>query len=339
MKEADKNAKSPKSRNGRGAFALPTFSPWKFALTVAITYLGVGIAYIIASGYLAAEFAESIRHLKHIEFIKGIGFIVFTALLLLLLLYVLLRRIAYKERVCAHQREALILSENRALAGMFASSVAHDINNVLMVLDYAVEQLARERSDHPDHAQRIKQLQETNERIKELTTRLGQAASPEPPDVFDRVDLIETIEKTVDLARTHNRVRTCTLELKVDESITLDGNSVMIHQMLLNLIINAADACEHQGRIKVSVHRDDGYCVIEVHDSGHGIPESERASIFTPFYTTKHEGKGLGLLSVKSCADAHHGTIEVTESPLGGACFRIKLPMQVDAATAAPSYS
>lgn len=318
-----------KPRKGRGAFALPTFTPWKLALTIAATYLAVGIVYIIVSGFLAAQFAASLQHLKHIELIKGIGFIVTTAILLMVFSYVLFRRIAHKERVCGHQREALILSENRALAGVFASSVAHDINNVLTILDYAVDQLAKDKLRNKEQSEHIEELQHTNERLRELTNRLAHAASPQPADVFEQMDLIHTIQETVDLARTHNRVRDCQLNLEADPSITMAGNSVLIHQMLLNLIINAADACNNKGRVQIRVQRENDRCAIEVHDNGTGISEKDRQSIFTPFFSTKHTGKGLGLLSVKSCADAHHGTIEVTDSPLGGACFRITLPMNV----------
>ncbi len=333
------NSSGPRSNKGkprkkRGAFALPTFSPWKLSITIAAIYLVLGITYIVLSGYLAAHFAESVAHLKYLEQIKGVGFIIVTAVLLLVFGYPLFRRIAHEERVCAHQREALILSENRALAGMFAASVAHDINNVLTVLDYAIEQLSKEKSADPAHPKRIEQLKESNERLKELTKRLGQSTSPEPPDVFERMDLIETIEKTVDLARTHIRVRSCDLSLGAEDTFTMIGNPVLIHQMVMNLIINAADACQHQGRIEVTARREGGHCVVEVHDDGPGIPEKEREMIFTPFYTTKHQGKGLGLLSVKACADAHHGRVEVVDSPLGGACFRIGLPIDVNIPTA-----
>jgi two-component system sensor histidine kinase HydH len=65
---------------------------------------------------------------------------------------------------------------------------------------------------------------------------------------------------------------------------------------------------------------------IEVHDNGPGIPDDAKEAIFEAFYTSKPDGLGLGLVSVKVCADAHHGSVEVFRSDLGGAAFRVRLP-------------
>jgi signal transduction histidine kinase len=67
-----------------------------------------------------------------------------------------------------------------------------------------------------------------------------------------------------------------------------------------------------------------------VHDSGTGVPRDERKKIFSALYTTKSSGTGLGLLSVKACAKIHEGFVEVDDSPLGGACFRLCLPVRVE---------
>jgi signal transduction histidine kinase len=64
---------------------------------------------------------------------------------------------------------------------------------------------------------------------------------------------------------------------------------------------------------------------LEVHDNGPGIPVAERQRIFEPFFTTKADGTGLGLMSVKACAEVHHGHVTVQASPLGGACFVVEM--------------
>jgi signal transduction histidine kinase len=94
----------------------------------------------------------------------------------------------------------------------------------------------------------------------------------------------------------------------------------------------ALDAVHDRGRVKVRIQAGpDGSAIVEVHDDGPGVPESQRARLFEAFYTTKKEGTGLGLLSAKKCAELHGGKIEVLASPLGGVCFRAHLADAADA--------
>jgi signal transduction histidine kinase len=104
-------------------------------------------------------------------------------------------------------------------------------------------------------------------------------------------------------------------------------NPITLHRSVLNLVLNAADAVEGRGIIEVRLSASGPQAVLEVHDNGPGIPEDQRRRIFEAFYTTKAMGTGLGLLSVKACADEHHGHVEVLSSPLGGALFRLTLPL------------
>ena len=95
-----------------------------------------------------------------------------------------------------------------------------------------------------------------------------------------------------------------------------------------HLILNAADATHGRGRIDVSLRRRDEVAVLEVQDNGPGVPAERRGAIFEAFYSSKPHGTGLGLLTVKVTAEEHGGTVEVLDSELGGACFRVTLPRQ-----------
>jgi signal transduction histidine kinase len=110
------------------------------------------------------------------------------------------------------------------------------------------------------------------------------------------------------------------------------ANPTIIRLMLLNLLLNAGDATGGQGKIRVTVYQSDGFAVMEVHDNGPGVPERERENLFTPYYTSKHTegGVGLGLVSVRVYAEAHGGTATVQQSPLGGACFSVRIPIRKD---------
>jgi signal transduction histidine kinase len=96
--------------------------------------------------------------------------------------------------------------------------------------------------------------------------------------------------------------------------------------MLLNLILNAADATRGRGRIDVYSRREDESVVLEVHDDGPGVPPDLREKVFTAFFSSKAHGTGLGLLSVKVTVEAHGGTVEVGDSDLGGARLKVTLP-------------
>jgi len=105
---------------------------------------------------------------------------------------------------------------------------------------------------------------------------------------------------------------------------------MQLHQVFLNLVINAVDAMPDGGTLSVRTAFDaeDRIIRVEIADTGHGIDPKHAASIFQPFFTTKPKGTGLGLPICRQLIEQHGGTIAVTENPGGGTCFRIGLPQQ-----------
>jgi signal transduction histidine kinase len=97
--------------------------------------------------------------------------------------------------------------------------------------------------------------------------------------------------------------------------------------VLLNLMINAAQAMGHAGRIVVSIAESDQRCLISVADQGPGIPEDIREKVFDPFFTTKHRGTGLGLAVARRTVDLHGGKLRVECPPEGGTMVIVSLPV------------
>ena len=95
----------------------------------------------------------------------------------------------------------------------------------------------------------------------------------------------------------------------------------------MNLILNAAESMEGHGRILVRLEEDGHNLCLSVEDEGPGVPDEISELIMNPFFTTKQEGNGLGLLSLKIFTEQHRGKTEIFRSDLGGACFRIKFPV------------
>jgi C4-dicarboxylate-specific signal transduction histidine kinase len=130
------------------------------------------------------------------------------------------------------------------------------------------------------------------------------------------------------LVRKLPEFRNVNIEWQPNTSVPpIEGDSKQLQQVLLNLMINAADAVEGKGTIKVTVgfERSQNRCVIAVEDSGPGIPENLIDKIFEPFFSTK-DTNGLGLAVSWGIVERHHGVMEVDTAESGGAIFRVVLP-------------
>lgn len=298
--------------------------PMRLALIIAGIFLVITLPYILVSGNIALESSQSMADLESIEKIKGTIFVATTSVLLFVLCYVLFRRIARREQALARYRNALIAAERRAAAGVFASSVAHDMNNVLTIVDYATRTLSKHGVTQD--AEIVADLKNANGQLKRLSSVLMRASGRNLPETVADFNLANAVRETTELARTHKRVKYCTVTLETPDALPFSGIPIMIHQMLLNLIINAADATGRRGTIDVRLTAKNDGAQIAVHDSGPGIPEIQRDVIMEPFVTTKTDGSGLGLLSVKVCAESHDGQVQIdTSTRLGGACFKVQL--------------
>jgi two-component system, NtrC family, sensor histidine kinase PilS len=101
----------------------------------------------------------------------------------------------------------------------------------------------------------------------------------------------------------------------------------MLRIVFQNLMINSAHAMKGKGRIRVAIGTDDGSCQIVFIDNGPGIPSEIREKIFTPFFTTKSRGSGLGLPTAKRLIEAHNGQIAIDCPPAGGTAVVVRLPI------------
>jgi two-component system sensor histidine kinase HydH len=112
------------------------------------------------------------------------------------------------------------------------------------------------------------------------------------------------------------------------------ADPVRLTQALLNVVINAIQAVERNGRVEVSASVADGRVSVAVSDNGPGIPPDKLASVFDPYYTTKNEGSGLGLWIAQQIVTAHGGSLQAQNRPTGGVVLTMRLPLKREAATA-----
>ncbi len=204
--------------------------------------------------------------------------------------------------------------------GRVAATVAHEFNNLLMMIGSAAEMLRKGPDNAATVAERIEQAVLRGTRITQEVTRFVRPAEPAPR-------LIEVNAWILGLAGDARRLlRTVVLDvivLSTDACILCDPEQ--LYQVLSNLVVNARDAIGGEGRITLTVDDVEQYVRFTVHDTGPGIPADVLPHIFEPFYTTKRTGTGLGLAVSFQTIVAHGGQI-YAESSGSGATFYVLLP-------------
>ncbi len=320
----DRRLMSPTHSPRRG-FLPADVPPLRTALMIAVAYGGFCLAVILFSSYIVSALSVSKVQLTELEFWKGIVFVAVSTALIFFFSLVLLQKVEERERELSRHREALLAAERRSVAGVFASAVAHDINNALSVFHEVVG--AGATSVEPADLDRLRVALAMLDRMTRLLLQAGRDSRISDPEEFD---LVSVVREMSDLARIHSRCRNCRVEVEVPERLLLRGHPGLIRQSLLNLILNAAEATGGVGHVRVRVTTEsNGAVCVDVDDNGPGVPPAYRARLFEPFFTTRAHGTGLGLVSVKAAAEAHGGTAEYDISDLGGARFRIRLPARL----------
>ncbi len=308
------------------SFIPESIKPFRMAALVAGVYFFFSIIYIFVSSHVAASSVISKEQLEYIELYKGSLFVLTTALLIFAALFFLFQRLQRKERTVVGQRDAIVAAGKQAMAGIFASSIAHDLNNILTVSQFAIEKLAQSQELKRSDMKHIDNLQSVNNQIRDYAKRLADASGKHLSSEIHKTNIVSAVAVALKLAMTHKKVKRCSIKSDLPEKSYAEVDESILHRALLNLIVNSAEATGEQGQILVKVSGDNDNIRIEVNDDGPGIPPEERNRVLEAFYTTKPDGTGLGLLSIRYCAEVHGGEFGIDTSFLGGACVYLVLP-------------
>jgi len=231
-----------------------------------------------------------------------------------------------------HQLE-MARAEHLATIGELSAGLAHEIRNSLAGIAGVVNVMGK---DLPAASPSRAVLPEVQDEIKHIQTILNDLlayAKPRAPD-FHRADLNTTIEQAVFLARQQVGKKPIEITFRPEPDLPkVVHDPVQIHQVVLNLLINAIQAIEGAGKVEVTLHKNGEFAVLRVADTGKGISREFLGKIFKPFFTTRKEGTGLGLPLAKGIVDSHGGKIEVVSEPGHGARFDIWLPIPERAAS------
>ena len=248
-------------------------------------------------------------------------------------------------------REKLVQSEKLAVAGQLAAGVGHEINNPLSFvmgnIHYAVEQLAtlphaEAREALSETAEALQEAREGAERIRGIVRDLKTFARGDDAQLRP-VDVHAALEFSLSMAMNHIRYRAKVVKSFGSNVPQVWANEAKLGQVFLNLLVNAAQAIPEgdaeQHRIILSTYARDQQVVVEVTDTGKGMPPEVLSRAFEPFFTTKAvgEGTGLGLSICHGIIKALRGELTAVSTPGKGSTFRVVMPTQgVEAEALAP---
>ncbi len=238
-----------------------------------------------------------------------------------------------REEIERLHRTQMSRAEHLATLGEMATGLAHEIRNPLAGIAGVIEIIGRDLPSSSPARAVVKDVRQEISRINHIVTDLLQTARPHPPTVH-KSDLNTTVEHAVMLGRQQALAKSIEIELHKDPSLPeVEHDSDQIHQVLLNLLLNAVQATdsstgEPTGKITVTVKPQGSTAVVEVADNGRGIAPDHLPNIFRPFYTTKGDGTGLGLSLARRIVEDHHGRIDVSSALGKGTTFAVILPLR-----------
>lgn len=308
-----------------GRTAPPLVRPVRTALFIAVGYVACAAAYILVSSTLASERSGTVEELRRIEILKGIAFVIGSGALLFALNAAALVRVRRNEERARRMERALSNAERSVLAGTFARTIAHDINNGLAVARLNIELLQQAVSRQAEASQLAHEACDAVMRVERWNRRFFELGGRSLLDEAKPLDLAATVRGAAHLARQHEHARTATIDVCAPASAPYLGIEALLERALLNLLLNALEASGSGARIVCTLAPAADGWVITVEDDGPGVPVEVRTHVLEPFFTTKHTGTGLGLASVVACARYHGGGVTVGDSRWSGAAFTLAL--------------
>jgi PAS domain S-box-containing protein len=223
------------------------------------------------------------------------------------------------------------LREQATLArlGEMAAVIAHEVKNPLAGIRGAIQVIGGRLPEGSRDAAMTKEIVARIDALSELMKDLLLFARPPQPKLIV-VEIDRLLAATADLLSEDPTLKE--LKVQVDGSAApIEADPDLLKIVFQNLLVNSAHAMQGRGTIRISIGSADGSCHIAIADTGPGIPPDIREKIFTPFFTTKARGSGLGLPTAKRLVEAHHGDISLQCPPTGGTTVSIELPTHAQA--------
>ncbi|KGP73490.1 ATP-binding protein [Pontibacillus yanchengensis] len=222
--------------------------------------------------------------------------------------------------------EMMIRSEKMSVAGQLAAGIAHEIRNPLTSLKGFL-QLLQVGSDGKDGYYTI-----MNEEIEKMETITSELLFISKPMTNERKSesLFSMIQDVCTLLQSQAKLHHIDLDLQCEEEYMVSCDRSQIKQVFINLIKNAVEVMENGGKITILTYTKDHFIFIDVIDEGPGVPKHLINKIKEPFFTTKKNGTGLGLMITHQILEKHNGKLEIHDHHPNGSIFRVLLPAIVE---------
>jgi signal transduction histidine kinase len=237
----------------------------------------------------------------------------------------LARQIEDTSREIAEQRARLIQAEKISALGEMATAMAHEVLNPLTGVKTAMQLLAKLEVS-PAVKETAAAVDSEIDRVEKIARRLISFARPVRPEIR-AVDPVELSRRLISATQHEADQRKVRIEHHLDGLPSIEADPDLLEQVLVNLTVNACQAMESGGTVRIQARREGAWQVIEVHDDGVGLAKEVAGHLFTPFVTTKREGHGLGLAIAQNIVVSHGGRIEArSNAPDRGTTFSVFLP-------------
>lgn len=230
-----------------------------------------------------------------------------------------------------HREELLHITRVGKLAE-FVSSLAHEISQPLTaILSYAQAAKRMLAGRNPEVQKILSYIIQDDQRASEVIQRLRSLLKKSKPEIKP-LDINALINETVELIATDATVRNSVIKTELHNNLSLvRGDRIQLQQVLLNLISNSLDALESsQGAREILIRtsrKNTDTIIVEVEDSGCGIPKCNIPKLFTRFFTSKPDGLGMGLSISRSIVESHGGRLDAKNNPDSGVTFYFTIPI------------
>ncbi|HEY0983187.1 sensor histidine kinase [Schlesneria sp.] len=233
-------------------------------------------------------------------------------------------RISERTRQLQESQAMLVQQEKQAAFGLLAAGIAHEVGNPLAAISSLVQLLNR-RNIGGETREKLSLVDDQLRRIQRTLRELVDFSRPAVNEQT-RCDVHAMIDAALNIAKYYKRKKGKQIITRYAQGVPL----IMVVrdqlvQVFLNLILNAMDATEEGGTILIVTSRQDSWLKLDFCDDGHGVPESLRGRMFSPYFTTKVTGTGLGLFVSKNIVEQNGGRIELTQTSSEGTVFSVFL--------------
>lgn len=303
----------------KGSMIMASFCSIQYGILIDLEYYGIINPYFLQENGSIGNYAWNVVFFKVVITMVACFAVAFLSSLLS-------EQLRRTKKELSIMKERVERVEKLAYLGEMAAGMTHEIKNPLASLAGSIQILRKEIPYDPEHDKLMQIVLRETDRLNSLVSNFLLFAKP-PAGKIERVDLEIALSETIKLfQKNQDTSRRVSIMSDFSPNIWVEMDPVHLRQVMWNIIINAAEAIEGEGFIKVKTYPlKHNHACIEISDTGCGMTEKLIQSIYDPFFTTKSSGTGLGLSIVHRILESYNTWLEV-ESDVGkGTKFTLKL--------------